>query len=800
MKNTKDVHTRNTKKITLRICALVFMTFLYCGISGHLIFSEAALLTVRNHVTNDSYIYSGSNVQYEINGTNVPTDFPGLILSNGAAVGPYKELFEDVLGVTSDYTPGKDNFSISYGPHTIKMTLGNTEAIVNGQKQIMNNAPFVYSFNNSSDTYLYVPTRFVTETLGFTYTWNSATATVSIQRTNIIYDGTNAVSYTGNIPYFSLNGKLVTSDTYPGYYFDNTALFDAKEYFQNSGMAVFTYREGSGLIVLKNSACTVRLVVDSPIAYINEKGYLLDTVPRLITPQGSSTPGVYVPARFVAEALGYTVYYHKANDTLRITGDVPVLSPDSSQQPDTPSTSGHIVTDTASYGSVLFSYDTHEQILAHYSEQGYRVPKALSAYSCVNSDALYIKGVTENDIHITDKADVIEITIRDHRYPNTGRLSYNPDATYLNYCYISSTDTVKLLVFKSKDLHYYSYSAPDGCVIHFTDTDGLFQDRLSFVVYDSEQETESDSTNIFGKDESSEELPEAIFTREHFVIRLPEGVTSRDIKDFDDYPNKRFTVSVPGNHIEFLSEQDTYNPVRTLNDIRFSHRVTDNTTVITFSTTKIQGYSLTIADGFLAVRIADPKEIYDKIIVLDAGHGGIDPGTLRGTVYEKNVNYNVINVYAPEYFKDSDIKVYHTRTTDTKIALQNRADFAASVGADLFISFHVNAHSNSAVNGTSVYYSASNNKASSSGLKSSVLAQAVTDCLSKAWGTKNRGILTDKFVVIHNNTVPAVLVECGFITNNNDFEKIKDTTYQKKAAKALFDAVTEIFEKYPTKR
>jgi N-acetylmuramoyl-L-alanine amidase len=43
-------------------------------------------------------------------------------------------------------------------------------------------------------------------------------------------------------------------------------------------------------------------------------------------------------------------------------------------------------------------------------------------------------------------------------------------------------------------------------------------------------------------------------------------------------------------------------------------------------------------------------------------------------------------------------------------------------------------------------------------------------------------------------------VECGFITNDNDFAKIKDTSYHKKAAKALFDAATEIFDKYPTKR
>ena len=103
-------------------------------------------------------------------------------------------------------------------------------------------------------------------------------------------------------------------------------------------------------------------------------------------------------------------------------------------------------------------------------------------------------------------------------------------------------------------------------------------------------------------------------------------------------------------------------------------------------------------------------------------------------------------------------------------------DFAAKVDADLFISFDVNAHSNSAVNGTSVYYSKSNNKTTVFGLNSSILATTIVNHLSTAWNTRNRGILPDKFVVVHKNSVPAVLVECGFITNDNDFAKIKDTS------------------------
>ncbi len=806
MKNTKEVHSLNTKRIMLRICTLVLMTFLYCGISGHLLFSEAALLTVHNHVTNDSYNYSGANVQYKINGNQISIDYPGLILSNGAAVGPCKALFEDVLGVSCDYSEGKSSFTLSYGTQSIRMTLGNTEVVVNGVTKYMNNAPFVYSFNTSSEKYLYVPTRFVAEALGFTYNWDSTTSTVSIVRPNVVYDGSEAVQYTGEHPTFSANGVTVVSEKYPGYIFNDTVFFSAEDYFKNTSLTAYAYAEGSGLIVLKNGEQTVRMVLDSPVAYINDTSCLLQEVPRLITPKDTNKAKVYIPAEFVAEALGYEVVYNKNNDFLfELSGTVHSQPENNtSDTEDSALVRDKVTPNTESYSSVLFSEEAHEQVYEHFLEMGYHVPHSVSAFSCLNSDALYLKGVDLDAVSVTDKNDILEITIPGYQNPFDAKMYYEPDAAFLNYCYIGSGNTLRLLIIKTKELHYYMYSAPDGCVIHFTNTLGLYQDKLTFTVNsDAINDTgssEDNITDIFSGSSMEELLPDTIFTREHFVIRLPENIKQHMIKDNDLYGDKKFTISIPGNHIGFLSEQDAYNPIKTLNNVTFSYKASDNTTVITFKTSKIQGYAITVSGEYLGVQIADPPEIYDKIIVLDAGHGGIDPGTLRGSVYEKNINFNVINVYAPEYFQDSDIKVYHTRTTDTKIALQTRAAFAASVGADLFISFHVNANSSASANGTSVYYSSSNNRTTASGLKSSVLAKTIVDRLSAEWNTRNRGILTEKFVVVHNNTVPAVLVECGYITNNNDFEKIKSTTYQKKAAKALYEAVTEIFDRYPTGR
>ncbi len=803
MRTTKDIYKKRNKGFLTYVFITVW--FLCCICVNSATKANAALLTVHDYVNNDTYNYSRAAITYYVNGQAVDTEYPGLILSNGAAVGPFTALFEECLGVTSDYSEGSNTFTITDGKTKIEMTLGNTEVKVNGQKQLMNNAAFVYSFDKSTEKYLYVPTRFVAETLGYDYHWDSATSTVTIQRPHTIYDGTTKLNYHNSHPKCSINGKVLALQQYPGYFFDETVYFSAEEVFMTTGLASYYYGEGSGLVVLQTGNSMVRLVLDSPVAYINDEAVLINAVPRLITPANASKAAVYVPVEFVAKALGYTVSYQKETETVEISG---IIKENDTETPvEEPVLSGDIIPDTATYGEQLFSFETHEQIISYYNDLDVKVPVSIAAYTCLSSDALYLKGIDESNVQITDKEDLIEITVSGYFNPYQGKVSFLPKASYLNYCYIKGNDSIKIIIIKSKDLHYYSYSAPDGCVIHFTEQQGLFQDSLKFVgssLNPVSPDTDSDAsetvTDVFSGTDMSQYFPDAVFSRNQFVIRLPEGVTQQSVTDFDDYHNKRFTISIPGNYLEFLSEQDIYNPIKTLKNVQFNYKSVDNTTVITFNTTKIQGYSITIAGGFLAVQIGDPADIYEKIIVLDAGHGGIDPGTLRGTVYEKNVNYNVVNVYAAEYFKDSDIKVYYTRTTDKKIALQDRADFAASVQADFFISFHVNAHSNSSVNGTSVYYSASNNTATATGLKSSYIATTLGNYLSAEWNTKNRGILSEKFVVIHNNTVPAVLIECGFITNDSDFEKIKDTAYQKKAAKAIFDGVSEIFDKYPTKR
>ena len=187
------------------------------------------------------------------------------------------------------------------------------------------------------------------------------------------------------------------------------------------------------------------------------------------------------------------------------------------------------------------------------------------------------------------------------------------------------------------------------------------------------------------------------------------------------------------------------------------------------------------------------------LIVLDAGHGGKDPGAERENIYEKNINLSIIN-YTEELFKNSDIKVYCTRIDDTYLTLQERVDFVQEVCADMFVSLHINANVTTSVYGTEVYYCSENNNALENGLTSKKLAQALANKVYAAMDTKLRGVINNDYFVIKNNSVPAVLIELGFISNKTEREKLINKTYQQKSAQAIFESIVEIFSAYPTGR
>lgn len=182
----------------------------------------------------------------------------------------------------------------------------------------------------------------------------------------------------------------------------------------------------------------------------------------------------------------------------------------------------------------------------------------------------------------------------------------------------------------------------------------------------------------------------------------------------------------------------------------------------------------------------------EKIVVIDAGHGGSDPGAVYshdGAEYkEKVINFAVAKKVS-DILSANGIRVEMTREGDTYPTLSERSAFANKLGAAMFVSIHSNSFpNNNAVNGIEVYYSKTNN-GERYGLTSKTLATDVYKNLIKNTSASQRGVKTEQHVVTRTSEMPAILIELGFITNQEEAEKLYSEEYRDLLAGAIASAI-----------
>jgi len=206
-------------------------------------------------------------------------------------------------------------------------------------------------------------------------------------------------------------------------------------------------------------------------------------------------------------------------------------------------------------------------------------------------------------------------------------------------------------------------------------------------------------------------------------------------------------------------------------------------------------YNVYETETYYFIALKEAKEVYDRIVVLDAGHGGWDTGTLAkdGAVLEKNINLQVL-LYLEELLEAENIKVYATRTTDRYIGQGERIALANALEADLFLSIHCSNAGSDAAEGTEVLYTQYQEMIS--GMNSEKLAQLCLDELAEAVPLSNTGLQAggDDLTVLQKAEVPAVQVELAFRSNTEAVEGIEAEATQKKVAEALYRAVLQVYE------
>ncbi|NLY66408.1 MAG: AMIN domain-containing protein [Tissierellia bacterium] len=198
---------------------------------------------------------------------------------------------------------------------------------------------------------------------------------------------------------------------------------------------------------------------------------------------------------------------------------------------------------------------------------------------------------------------------------------------------------------------------------------------------------------------------------------------------------------------------------------------------------------------YIRVRRTEEIKPSDRIIVIDPGHGGQDPGAVQNGVREKDINL-AVSLKLDEALRSKGYNTVLTRDSDTSVGLYDRPEIANSLQADLFISIHSNSNPNSSVQGIQVMYY-SQDKARVPKEQTEDLAKIMMDEITKGTGAPNRGLLPrTNYVVVRDTEMPAVLIEIGFLTNKEEVAKLQDEAYQYLLVESIINGIERYFEKY----
>ncbi len=712
--------------------------------------------------------YTGTQGAVTINGELISLGNMPSIINNNTAMVRAKRVFADsIIDAEYSYDPNTKTVTLSANGRVLVMTIGNTTAYLNGTGIKLDRAPMIVYNHDVKASYVMVPGNNTANSLGLDYSWDKTTMTsvITIRTSNSNPEspgndvnnapelGDSGMNTTGLI----LNEWKSTPDTS----LNSTgikSLNDAMDEVRESGQIYYVSRNQMSIT---SNAETYMIVGDTPFEKVttSQNGQQL-----IVTAQN------FRCMDYVYQIYGSTGTY--------------VNSITTRNRPETFQSDIEF-----SMLPALYDYDV-----------------SLSADKCIIYVNIYVNTLTGITIGTNDQGDYLTLTgmkplnvnvweqggilTLDLPYTSSGVSDMNSiitGAKFLNLLYkVGFQEKTQVLLGMTVGTRYSVIQEGNQYTILFYSPDN--QPPVVEKPVDPLPPVE-------------EEVVITDVSKYEIIIPRAPGLTGKQLSDYDDYFNNRFSIKLQGDYTAFLSQYSIINNSNVIKDI--SVFLNNNyETEIRITTTRLQGYEYVMDQENIYINIGDPKDIYPNIVVLDPGHGGGANGAQYFGSKEKDFNLKILHELGKKYFNSdpSRLKVYYTRETDVDMTLADRAAYATKMGADLFVSLHMNASTASSAYGTEVYYSDNNNSPNAAGLTSKRMAEIFVKNLTEGLGTLNRGAKSEKYTVVHRNKVPAVLIELGFLSNKNDYAKLSDPQFQENTARIIYETLLQIFEQYPTGR
>ncbi len=325
---------------------------------------------------------------------------------------------------------------------------------------------------------------------------------------------------------------------------------------------------------------------------------------------------------------------------------------------------------------------------------------------------------------------------------------------------------------------------------------GTHGDQIKAMNLKKEKEKQEDGLKLLQYyTEEIKKNKEVAEFEEDLRLELAKGISADEVQFEIDAVSRTIKIKIPTEDRDYFYDYPMLGKSQHIENMTME--VKDGYGVLTLTLDSAYEVVTNTKKGhkeFIYIDFVKPKEIYDKIIVIDAGHGGSDTGTVVEDCKEKDINLAILKQVKKLFDQEEKIKVYYTRLADESVSIGQRASLIEAVEADYVISIHNNSLSNksaSNINGTQVLYNKQAGKAAYESFASLCLKELTDGLGSISQGLEDGSSL----YLLKQTTCPAALIEVGYLSNAKDRGKLSKEAYQKKAAKAIVSAILKAYDK-----
>lgn len=294
-------------------------------------------------------------------------------------------------------------------------------------------------------------------------------------------------------------------------------------------------------------------------------------------------------------------------------------------------------------------------------------------------------------------------------------------------------------------------------------------------------------------DEPQKDAIGALGFKQQLRLELPKQLTKDDVTIKNDYVTRKISIRIPGAGSDYPTHYPMIGRSDHIEELGYYSDADSGT--LELSMEHVYELSLDWKEHYLYIDFIAPSDIYDKLIVIDAGHGADMPGAIVDGIQEKDIDLAIVRELKKLFDAGADetLGVYYTRLDDTNPSYEDRARLANDIDANLFVSVHNNSYpASEEVNGTAVLY---DEKKETAGNSSKRLANILREKVVHTLHSKDMGLVSGNYVyVVRTCESPAALVEVGFMSNPEELDNLINESYQKTCAQAIYEGIMQALE------